>query len=202
VRGIAGGIAAAAIALIAAAFTLAFLDRGLLPATLTTWDVADISQMLVGAVDVAVICLEAALAIAVLKYRLYDIDIVISKALQYGALAAFITAVLRPGATAGDEARRRLERNLHDGAQQDLVALAIKLKIAGGTLSDGAEEARHLFEELQADTRDRAAEPAGPGAWHLPAIAGRPGPGGRAQRAGEEVRAAGDDPGRRPGPVP
>jgi signal transduction histidine kinase len=291
------------------------------------------------AMDVAVICLEAALAIAVLKYRLYDIDIVISKALQYGALAAFITAVyaalvvgvgaavgnqhsiylsalaaavvavafqpvrqraavvanrlvygrratpyqvlsefaqriggtytdddvlpqmarmvaagtgarrvvvwlrvggeLRPGATAGDpgrelapvpvdgdalpplpdaetrvpiryhgellgalaiamprdeplrpagaqlvaavaaqagpvlsnaglvselresrqrlvtagdEARRRLERNLHDGAQQDLVALAIKLKIADGTLSDGAKEAKHLFEELQADT--------------------------------------------------
>ena len=45
------------------------------------------------ALDVAVICLEAALAIAVLKYRLYDIDVVISKALQYGALAAFITAV-------------------------------------------------------------------------------------------------------------
>jgi signal transduction histidine kinase len=291
------------------------------------------------AMDVAVICLEAAFALAVLKYRLYDIDIVISKALQYGALAAFITAVyaalvvgvgavvgdqhsiylsavaaavvavafqpvrqraavvanrlvygrratpyqvlsqfahriggayadddvlpqmarmvaagtgarrvvvwlrvggeLRPGAatgdagpglapvpvdgdalpslpdaetrvpiryhgellgalaiamprdeplrpagaqlvaavaaqagpvlsnagliselresrqrlvTAGDEARRRLERNLHDGAQQDLVALAIKLKIADGTLSDGAKEARHLFEELQADT--------------------------------------------------
>jgi signal transduction histidine kinase len=291
------------------------------------------------AMDVAVICLEAALAIAVLKYRLYDIDVVISKALQYGALAAFITAVyaalvvgvgavvgdqhsvylsalaaavvavafqpvrqraavvanrlvygrratpyqvlsefahriggayadddvlpqmarmvaagtgarrvvvwlrvggeLRPGATAGDpgpelapvpvdadvlpslpdaetrvpiryhgellgalaiamprdeplrpagaqlvaavaaqagpvlsnagliselresrqrlvtagdEARRRLERDLHDGAQQDLVALAIKLKIAGSVLGDAAAEARQLFEELQSDT--------------------------------------------------
>ena len=52
--------------------------------------------------------LEAALAIAVLKYRLYDIDIVISKALQYGALAAFITAVYAAlvvgvGAAAGDQ---------------------------------------------------------------------------------------------------
>ena len=54
--------------------------------------------------------------------------------------------------TAGDEARRRLERNLHDGAQQDLVALAIKLKIAGGVLAAGAKEARELLEELQADT--------------------------------------------------
>ena len=32
--------------------------------------------------------------------------------------------------TAQDEARRRLERNIHDGAQQDLVALAIKLRLA------------------------------------------------------------------------
>ena len=54
--------------------------------------------------------------------------------------------------TAGDEARRRLERNLHDGAQQDLVALAIKLKLAGGVLGDDAAEARELLEELQADT--------------------------------------------------
>ena len=32
--------------------------------------------------------------------------------------------------TAQDEARRRLERNLHDGAQQDLVALVIKARLA------------------------------------------------------------------------
>jgi signal transduction histidine kinase len=54
--------------------------------------------------------------------------------------------------TAGDEARRRLERNLHDGAQQDLVALAIKLKIAGGVLGDDDAEARELLAELQVDT--------------------------------------------------
>ena len=32
---------------------------------------------------------------------------------------------------AQDEARRRLERNIHDGAQQQLVALAVKLDLAG-----------------------------------------------------------------------
>ena len=36
---------------------------------------------------------------------------------------------------AQDEERRRLERNLHDGAQQQLVALAIRLKLARTTAS-------------------------------------------------------------------
>jgi signal transduction histidine kinase len=43
--------------------------------------------------SLAFLCLYAAIAIAVLKYRLYDIDIVISKAVLYGSLAVFITAV-------------------------------------------------------------------------------------------------------------
>ena len=53
--------------------------------------------------------------------------------------------------TAQDEARRRLERNLHDGAQQDLVALAIKLNLLASADGDPAE-ARQLLSELKADT--------------------------------------------------
>jgi len=52
---------------------------------------------------------------------------------------------------AQDEARRRLERNLHDGAQQDLVALAIKLRLATTVLDEDAAEAKQLLGELQAD---------------------------------------------------
>jgi signal transduction histidine kinase len=52
--------------------------------------------------------------------------------------------------TAQDEARRRLERNLHDGAQQDLVALAIKVRL--GTTVEDLTQARQIFGELQTDT--------------------------------------------------
>ena len=43
---------------------------------------------------------------------------------------------------AGDEARRVLERNLHDGAQQRLVSLSLTLRLAEKRLEDRPEEAR------------------------------------------------------------
>ncbi|HEX7266525.1 MAG TPA: histidine kinase [Streptosporangiaceae bacterium] len=51
--------------------------------------------------------------------------------------------------TAQDEARRRLERNIHDGAQQDLVALAIKLRLAAEAVDD--DPAKQILGELQTD---------------------------------------------------
>ncbi len=59
---------------------------------------------------------------------------------------------------ASDTARRRLERDLHDGAQQRLVALALDLKLARGKLeSDPAAAARLLdasIQELAGATRE------------------------------------------------
>jgi hypothetical protein len=43
--------------------------------------------------NLAFLCLWVAVGVAVLKYRLYDIDVVISKAVLYGSLTVFITAV-------------------------------------------------------------------------------------------------------------
>jgi signal transduction histidine kinase len=42
-------------------------------------------------------------------------------------------------ATAADEERRRIERDLHDGAQQRLVALALELRSAQRALGEGAD---------------------------------------------------------------
>jgi signal transduction histidine kinase len=52
---------------------------------------------------------------------------------------------------AQDDERRRLERNLHDGAQQDLVALAIKLRLASSVVDEDAAEAKQLLGEMQAE---------------------------------------------------
>jgi len=52
---------------------------------------------------------------------------------------------------AQDETRRRLERNIHDGAQQDLVALAIKLRLAGITVDEDPAQAKQMLDELQAE---------------------------------------------------
>jgi PAS domain S-box-containing protein len=45
---------------------------------------------------------------------------------------------------AGDAERRRLERNLHDGAQQRLVSLSLDLRMARSTVAEGSETARLL----------------------------------------------------------
>src|SRR5215211_2544328 len=48
--------------------------------------------------------------------------------------------------TAGDVERRRLERNLHDGAQQRLVTLALSLRIALARLDTDPAAARGVLE--------------------------------------------------------
>ena len=49
--------------------------------------------------------------------------------------------------SAGDEERQRLERNLHDGAQQRLVALALTLRLARAKIRDAPEAAEALVDE-------------------------------------------------------
>jgi signal transduction histidine kinase len=57
---------------------------------------------------------------------------------------------------AGDAERRRLERDLHDGAQQRLVALALTLRLARAKAGDG--EAAEMIEAAAAELAQATAE--------------------------------------------
>ncbi len=54
---------------------------------------------------------------------------------------------------AQDEERRRLERNIHDGAQQQLVALGVKLRLADSLLERDAAKTHEMLAQLQTETQ-------------------------------------------------
>jgi len=56
--------------------------------------------------------------------------------------------------TAQDEERRRLERDLHDGAQQQLVALAVKTRLTDALVGTDVEKAHAMMAELQEGLTD------------------------------------------------
>ena len=68
----------AAATLVAASITVGFFSQAIAASAVVT---------------LSLTFLDVAIAIAVLKYRLYDIDLIIGKTIVYGLLAAFITAV-------------------------------------------------------------------------------------------------------------
>jgi signal transduction histidine kinase len=55
---------------------------------------------------------------------------------------------------AQDERARKLERDLHDGAQQQLVALSVKLGLAEQLAARDPQRARTVLAELKADATD------------------------------------------------
>ena len=59
--------------------------------------------------------------------------------------------------TTQDAERRRLERNIHDGAQQHLVALAVKLRLVRSMLAKDPDRATAVLGELRAEV-DEAIE--------------------------------------------
>jgi PAS domain S-box-containing protein len=59
---------------------------------------------------------------------------------------------------AGYAARRQIERDLHDGAQQRLVGIAMSLRLAAGELERDPAAARELLGEATADLSEAIAE--------------------------------------------
>jgi signal transduction histidine kinase len=59
---------------------------------------------------------------------------------------------------AADAERRRIERDLHDGAQQHLVALAVNLRLARELADSDPGQARAVLDELAGDVTDALEE--------------------------------------------
>ena len=59
---------------------------------------------------------------------------------------------------AADAERRRIERDLHDGAQQRLVSLAVNLGLARATLGDLPADARKVIDEAHREAKEAIAE--------------------------------------------
>ena len=55
---------------------------------------------------------------------------------------------------AQDKERRRLERNIHDGAQQQLVAIAVKLRLADSLVGHDDEKAHALLADLHSSASE------------------------------------------------
>jgi signal transduction histidine kinase len=55
---------------------------------------------------------------------------------------------------AQDERAKKLERDIHDGAQQQLVALSVKLRLADSMVERDPDKLRELLAQLQAESND------------------------------------------------
>jgi signal transduction histidine kinase len=106
---------------------------------------------------------------------------------------------------AADDERRRLERNLHDGAQQRLVSLSIALRLARRKLTDDPEGAMQLLDSASAEVDGAVADLRELAQGLHPAVLTelglRPALEGLADRAPLEVEVTGVPEGRLPGPV-
>jgi signal transduction histidine kinase len=93
-----------------------------------------------------------------LEQRLCDFTDLVAQALAnadaYEKLAASRTRVVE----VADAERRRLERNLHDGAQQRLVSVALQLNMVASRLESDPRAARELLAGAQQDLGHGLAE--------------------------------------------
>jgi signal transduction histidine kinase len=96
-----------------------------------------------------------AFLLGLLRTRLSEADLVAEENVRLDAeLEARLDELRESRARivqAGDAARRKLERDLHDGAQQRLVGLALDLRLAREKLADDPEAAAEMLDEASAE---------------------------------------------------
>jgi PAS domain S-box-containing protein len=90
--------------------------------------------------------------------RISDFAELVAQALANAQARELLAASRRRIVQAGDEARRRLERNLHDGAQQRLVALALTVRMAERKLDDDPDAAGRLLAQAGTELEQALAE--------------------------------------------
>ena len=93
--------------------------------------------------------------------------------------------------TAGYAERRRLERDLHDGAQQRLMALGINLRLARDRIGSDTQEAAALLDASLEELNEATRRAARAGARDSPGGADRPRSRGGARRARRALAGAG-----------
>ena len=103
---------------------------------------------------------------------------------------------------AQDDERRKIERNLHDGAQQQLVALSVKAGLAQRFARSEPERAEAILGEIQSGHERRPGEPARSGPRDLPPAARRQGAHCSHRCPSAQGCASRDGPGRRDRSVP
>jgi signal transduction histidine kinase len=89
--------------------------------------------------------------------RLGDFAELVAQAIANAEAREELTASRARIVEAGDAARRRIERNLHDGAQQRLVTLSLSLRLAQRRL-DGDPQVAALLDEISAELSETLRE--------------------------------------------
>jgi PAS domain S-box-containing protein len=90
--------------------------------------------------------------------RLFDVAELVAQALANADAREMLAASRARVVEAGDAERRRLERNLHDGAQQRLVALAVQLRLIRAAIDGDLPMARGLLDSAITELREALEE--------------------------------------------
>ncbi len=94
-------------------------------------------------------------------------DALAARVAEVGRRAAALAEARRRVVEAHDAERQRLERDIHDGAQQHLVALAVRLGLARSQAKRNPAAASEAIQSLIQETARARADPVPAGPWGL-----------------------------------